>query len=344
MNSMKRNKYLILATLCVALGGFSCSDDSYPENPTLVAPISGMKLEVGGADYVVTPQLLEDGSLSNTYLLTVKSPSATAVVKQLDLSDPSASVNIKVGDVITFTDNKFTIEWKKAAQIENLFLEMSFPPEVMYLVRSRDGYALDKGTAQTIVSVANNGLFEGYVDLTDANWDNIGWVQGDESVYFDVAGGLNTETYGSFAMTSKPSPGTGYYPSDGPWGDWSNVDNKNETMFCSGIWKVNFNAATKVMTVLETQWSVTGTAVADVKNMSYSAATRKWSLTTELSAGKLKFTTVPMHPSDPIVTYGTSDGQSKLSETGADIVITEAGTYQIELDLSTSSYNYTITN
>ncbi|WP_195630161.1 hypothetical protein [Bacteroides finegoldii] len=341
---MKRNITLFLATICVALGWFSCNDDSCPENPTLLSPVSGMMLEVNGADYTVTPQLQEDGSLSNTYLLKVKTPSTTAIVKQLDLSDPSASVTIKVGDVITFSDNKFAFEWKKGAQIETLFLEMSFPPEVMYIVRSKEGYALDKTTAQTIVSVANNGLFEGYVDLSDANWDNIGLVQGDESVYFDVSDGLNTETYGSFTMGAKPSPGTGSYPSDGPWADWSNVNNSNETMFYSGVWKINFNAATKVMTVLETQWSVTGTAVGNTKNMAYSTATRTWSLTTELSAGTLKFTTVPMHPNDPIVTYGiVSDGQQKLSETGTNITVSEAGTYRIELDLSTSSYHYTLT-
>lgn len=341
---MKRNIRLILVTVCVALGWLACSDESYPENPTLAAAISGMTVEVNGADYIVTPQLLENGTLSNTYLLTVKAPSTTALVKQLDLADPSASVSIKAGDVITFIENRFSFEWKKDAQVEELSIEMSFPPEVMYLVRSKEGYALDKTTAQTIVSVANNGLFEGYIDLTDANWDNIGLVQGDGSVYFDVSGGLNRETYGSFTMVAKPSPETGSYPSDGPWADWSNVNNKNEeTMFCSGVWKINFNADTKVMTVLETQWSVAGTAVSGAKKMAYNSATRKWSLTTELSAGKLKFTTIPMTAGDPVITYGASHGASKLSETGTDIVISEAGTYQIELDLSTPYYNYTIT-
>lgn len=340
---MKRNIALLLVIIALSLGWLSCSDDSFPANPTLVVPISGMKLEVNETDYTVTPQLLADGTLSNTYLLTVKAASTTAIVKQIDLSDPSASVSIKVGDVITFVDNMFTFEWKKDTQTEKISIEMSFPPEVMYIVRSANGYALDKDNAPMITSVFNNGLYEGYIDLSDANWDNIALVQGDESVYFDVSGGLNTETYGSFTMTSKPSPGTGYYPSDGPWGDWSNVNNKNESMFFSGYWKINFNAATKLMTVLETQWSITGTAATDATKMTYSTVTRKWSLTTALSAGTLKFTTIPMHVTDPTVTYGTSDGASKLSETGEDIVISEVGTYRIELDLSTPAYYYTIT-
>ena len=43
---MKRNITLILITLCLAIGVVSCSEDSYPENPTLVSPISGLVLEV----------------------------------------------------------------------------------------------------------------------------------------------------------------------------------------------------------------------------------------------------------------------------------------------------------
>ena len=61
---MKRNITLILTTLCLAIGVVSCSEDSYPENPTLVSPISGLVLEVNGTDYVATPLLQEDGLLS----------------------------------------------------------------------------------------------------------------------------------------------------------------------------------------------------------------------------------------------------------------------------------------
>ena len=47
---MKRNITLILTTLCLAIGVVACSEDSYPENPTLVSPISGLVLEVNGTD------------------------------------------------------------------------------------------------------------------------------------------------------------------------------------------------------------------------------------------------------------------------------------------------------
>ena len=168
---MKRNITLILITLCLAIGVVSCSEDSYPENPTLVSPISGLVLEVNGTDYVATPLLQEDGLLSKTLLVAVNQPSTTAIVKQIDVSDPSATVNINVGDVITFRNNQFALEWTKGTQAETFLLEMSYnPPPVMYLVMSGekgDYYGLNTETAQTIASITYNNLFEGYIDLTE---------------------------------------------------------------------------------------------------------------------------------------------------------------------------------
>ena len=344
---MKRNITLILTTLCLAIGVASCSEDSYPENPTLVSPISGLVLEVNGTDYVATPLLQEDGLLSETLLVAVNQPSTTAIVKQIDISDPSATVNISVGDVITFRNNQFVLEWTKGVQTETFLLEMSYnPPPVMYLVMSGekgDYYGLNTETAQTIASITYNNLFEGYIDLTNTSWNNIGLVQSDQSAYFDVSAGLGSgQSYGTLAMVEKSSPGTGYYPCDGPWGDWT-TDGGNASIVSPGIWKVNFDLTTRQIVLLETQWAVTGTAAGTVKAMVYNSDTRKWSLTTELAAGKLNFTTIPVSAGDPTVTYGASDGIVRLSETGTDITIDEAGTYRIELDLSTPFYDYTIT-
>ena len=113
---MIRNITLIFTTLCLAIGGASCSEDSYPENPTLVSPISGLVLEVIGTDYVATPLLQEDGLLSETLLVAVNQPSTTAIVKQIDISDPSATVNISEGDVITFSNNQLVLVWTQGVQ------------------------------------------------------------------------------------------------------------------------------------------------------------------------------------------------------------------------------------
>lgn len=344
---MKRNITYILVALCVAMAMMSCNEESLPENSTLASPISGLVLEVNGTDYVAIPQLKEDNSLSNTLLLSVNQPSVTAVVKQISVSEPSASVNVSVGDIITFKNNRFELEWKQGAQAETYVVEMSYnPPPVMYLVMSGaigDYYGLNTETAQNVASITYNHLFEGYIDLTNTSWNNIGLVKSDQSVYYDVAAGLGGgQSYGSFTMVQKPSPETGYFPCDGPWGDWT-TNGGNALIVSPGIWKVNFNATTRELTLLETQWAVTGTAAGTLKAMTYDSQTRKWSLTTELTAGKLKFTTIPVSATDPTVTYGVSDGLVRLSEQGTDIAIDQAGTYRIELDLSTPFYDYSIT-
>lgn len=344
---MKRNITLILLALCVAMGLISCNEDSFPENPTLISPISGLVLEVNGVDYVAVPQLKEDGSVSNTLLLAVNQPSITAVVKQINVSESSASVNVSVGDVITFKNNRFELQWKNGGQTESFFVEMSYnPPPVLYLVMSGaigDYYGLNPETAQTIASITYNHQFEGYADLTNTSWNNIGLVQSDQSVYWDVSAGLGGgQSYGSFTMAEKPSPGTGYFPCDGPWGDWT-TNGGNASIVSPGVWKINFNVTTRELTLLETQWAVTGTAIGATKAMTYDSQTRKWSLTTNLTVGKLKFSTIPVSVADPTITYGVSDGFVRLSEQGSDIVIDEAGIYRIELDLSTPFYDYSIT-
>ena len=74
-----------------------------------------------------------------------------------------------------------------------------------------DYYGLNTETAQTIASITYNNLFEGYIDLTNTSWNNIGLVQSDQSAYFDVSAGLGGgQSYGTLAMVEKSSPGTGY--------------------------------------------------------------------------------------------------------------------------------------
>lgn len=92
------------------------------------------------------------------------------------------------------------------------------------------------------------------------------------------------------------------------------------------------------MTLLHTQWAVTGSAISSLKAMTYSSETRLWSLDTDLSPGTLKFTTIAGGYGDPIIVYGASEGLSKLSEEGTDIEIGTAGNYTITLNLSQPPY------
>mgnify|MGYP000043170885 CR=1 FL=1 len=114
--------------------------------------------------------------------------------------------------------------------------------------------------------------------------------------------------------------------------------NNGTPNYFSGVWKINFDAATQVMTLLHTQWAVTGSAISSLKAMTYSSETRLWSLDTDLSPGTLKFTTIAVGYGDPIIVYGASEGLSKLSEEGTDIEIGTAGNYTITLNLSQPPY------
>ena len=77
--------------------------------------------------------------------------------------------------------------------------------------------------------------------------------------------------------------------------------------------------------------------------MTYFPDEKLWKLTTKLSEGNLRFTTIPVSPNDPVINYGESSGLSKLSEQGTDIKIEAMGMYEITLDLGNSPfYDYTI--
>lgn len=347
---MKNN--ILIAILLLAIMNFlSCREDDSLDDSTLKCPISGLIFTVNGTDYVAVPKLTESGTLSNTLLLEVKIPASSALVKQITLLNSQSTINIKQGDAVTFIDNRLSLVLKTGSESYTYEVEMSFsPPPFLYFIKSsdKDGQGnrnfLDKKNSQTIASGGYNESYEGYIDLSKTNWDNIGLITSDLATYYDVDGGWSpAKSYGTFVLQKKSSPGTGYYPVQGPWADWK-WTNGNAFVISPGIWKLNFNTTTSALNLLATQWAIVGTAVGKVEPMSYSSDTGIWTLTTDLSAGKFKFTTIPISAGDPVIVYGDSEGIAKLSETGTDISITEPGRYTIGLNLNKPPYyNYTIT-
>lgn len=348
---MKQYIYLIFAFFCVLIAGVSCNNDSYPDNPTIVSPISALVLSVEGMDYVAVPKLTDDKVVDHTLSIEVRKPSTKAIVKSIVLADAGTSINIAEGDEVSFIDNKLPLTLTKGTISESYLVKMVFnPPPFMYFVKSSDygpngdRYYLDVDHAQKLASVDYNDKFEGYIDLTGTNWDNIGLVESGLASYFDYNGGLTSaQTSASYTMAKKAALGGNVFPCDGPWGDWI-TKNGNEEIVSPGIWKINFNAGTGVMSLLETQWAITGSATNALKAMTYSSSAHQWSLDADLSTGSLKFTTIAVSAGDQVVTYGASEGLSKLSESGKAIEISSAGNYNIVLDLSNSPYyNYSIT-
>ena len=340
---MKKNIFLFWVLLSTLVGGVSCSSEELPANPTIVSPVSSLVLSVEGMDYVAVPRLKEDKTLDNVLTLEVRKASTKAVVKSIVLADASAEANVAVGDEVTFTGNRWELVLKRGMETGSYFVEMVYnEPPFMYFVKTGDygpegeRYYVNPDKSQKIASINYDTKFEGYIDLTGTNWDNIGLVASALSSYYDFSGGADGSSC-SFEMVKKESAGGNVFACDGPWGNWTS-NNGTPEITSPGVWKINFDAATQVMTLLHTQWAVTGSAISSLKAMTYSSETRLWSLDTDLSPGTLKFTTIAVGYGDPIIVYGASEGLSKLSEEGTDIEIGTAGNYTITLNLSQPPY------
>lgn len=151
--------------------------------------------------------------------------------------------------------------------------------------------------------VATADTENGFKFSTQANWDGTNYGQGAEANKVDAAGG-------------NIAPAAGYY-------------------------KINVNtAATSLMyTLTAANWGLIGSATAATTggdgwgsdmDMTYDPATKKWTVTTPLAVGKIKF-----RANDAwTLNYGDDGADGTLNEGGADIDVAAAGTYKITLDLS----------
>lgn len=328
----------------------ACTEESLPKDPVVRSAFGSLVVTVSGADYIAVPVMGDDKKLTDTLLLSVTIPSGTATVKSISLADASASVSIAEGQEITFVSDVFSIDYTDRDGVRTTYLlVMSYnPPPFMYLVKSGDRdesggrYWLDTERAPRIVSWTYSSAFEGYVDLSSTNWDNLCLVQSDQSVYYDVAGGFTAnQTYGTLTLQPKTPQGDGHFSSSGPWGNWTATAG-NTSIVSPGIWKVNFDTDTRELVMLETQWAVSGSAVPGTSALIYDPATKVWSATMSLSHGSLRFTTIPVNPSDPVVEYGVESGGG-VSSQGTDFAVDEPGTYVVTLDLGGGGqYSYSI--
>lgn len=218
------------------------------------------------------------------------------------------------------------------------------PPPFYYFIKSSDkdadgnGYYLDTQSPQTIASGTYDNHFEGEIDLTATNWDNIGLITSDQTKYYDYAGGP-WPALSSYSWTGveKTAGGWGYFPCDGPWNDWL-VTNDNPEIVSPGVWRVNFDSETLRVDMTMTQWTVSGSAVGTRTAMTYSPQTRSWSAEAHLSAGSMRFETIAVTFGDPTFNLGVGSGISELAADGEQIEIEEAGDYEIRLKLSDPPY------
>lgn len=346
-----KNKIILSLALALSVILGAC-DNSLPGNPVVQAPISGLIINVSGEDFTALPAF-ENDSFKSEMSLAVKVPDRKATITQISLADNSLTANVKNGDVVEFVDNVLPIILSRDGnEVSRFNVVMSFnPPPFYYFVKTSDrdadgnGYYLDLTNPQVIASGTYDKNFEGEIDLTTTNWDNICLVKSDQTAFYDYAGGpWPAVSYYTWTGTEEAADGTGYFRTGGPWNDWLTT-NGNPAIVSPGVWRVQFDNESMLVEMTMTQWTVTGSALASPVAMRYDAATRTWNASATLTAGKLRFETIPVMMGDPTFNLGLANGGiSTLKADGTDITVTEAGTYAISLVLSNPPYyTYSIT-
>lgn len=134
---------------------------------------------------------------------------------------------------------------------------------------------------------------------------------------------------------------------DGDWGGTTeslSPGGGNLVMDQAGYYKVNVNLNSLTASVLRTEWAVIGAAAAgwddgDDVAMEYSVDDKVWRVTTDLSAGEMKFRANGTWD----LNYGSDNNDGTLQEgSGTNIVVDEAGNYTVTLNLSAYPYRYSL--
>lgn len=343
---MKTTYYKCLCSF--VLGAFlfsSCDENELPSDPVLTMPIGALCMEVSGEEYTAVPALDENAAFTGDLTLAVKVPSGVAKITSISLRH-GYTCDLKVGDEVHFTDNCLDIPVYSAGNsVDTYTVVMQFnPPPFFYFVKTSDrdeqgdGYFLNEATQARIASANYDNYYEGEVDMTATNWDNVALVSQDLSTIYNVAAGPwpALSNY-SWTAETKAAPGNGYFKSDGPWNDWL-VTNGNEAIVSPGVWRVNFDSSTNVVDMTMTQWAVGGNAIDGLRPMVYDSVTRSWSVDATLRSGSLHFETIPVTFGDPRFYLGYKpDILGQLAADGKDISV-EAGEYVISLTLSNPPY------
>lgn len=131
------------------------------------------------------------------------------------------------------------------------------------------------------------------------------------------------------------------------WGDdgadGSLEQNGANILADAGYYKMNVNLSDMSYSLLNTTWGVIGDATADGwdadQDMTYDMTDKVWRVTTDLTAGELKFRANDGWD----LNYGSENVDGTLQAGAGNIPVAEAGNYTIEMDLSGPIYRYTLT-
>ncbi len=199
------------------------------------------------------------------------------------------------------------VPYKNAAAYPVIYVPGSY--------QSKSGYSAgdwSPDTAPKLASASSDDRYEGYI-------------------YFSEDA--------QFKFTAGPSW-------DVNWGD----DGANGTMEANGAnltatpgyYKINVDLNTKTYSVVKTDWGLIGSATpggwGSDTNMEFDPLTKEWKMIVELGAGEIKFRANDGWD----INLGDNGADGILEYGGNNIVVAEAGKYEIKLKLGMPDYSFTI--
>lgn len=333
-----------------ALLAAACDEHELPSDATLTMPVTSLVMEVSGESYTAVPSLDGDSHFTDVLKLPVKIPSQEAKVLAIALRQGYTTA-LKPGDKVTFTDGKYLFRISSGTQTEEYTVDMLFnPPPVVYAVKTSDkddvgnGYFFNASTQDFLASRNYDNIYEGELNLTASNWDNVGIVSADLTTIYNLAAGpWPAKSHYAWTAETKAAKGDGYFPCDGPWNDWREI-NGNTDIVSPGVWRVTFDSTSLDVDMTMTQWAINGSGVSRKTPMVYDPSTKTWSLTADLRPGRIVFETTPVVFGDPVFRLGTKENIfGQLAPDGDAIEISQGGTRTVTLTLSNPPYyTYTI--
>lgn len=168
----------------------------------------------------------------------------------------------------------------------------------------------EKSNATALVSVNNDGVYEGYLYFQEAT-------------EFKFALGSWDTNWGGSNGTLEPGGANLSVPE-------------------AGYYKIDVNTNDLTYSVQKTTWGLIGNATPggwdSDTNMTYNIESGAWELTIDLTGGEIKFRANDDWP----INYGDDGGDALLEPGGGNIAIPSAGTYIIKLFLGQPDYTYSI--
>ncbi len=188
----------------------------------------------------------------------------------------------------------------------------SYP--VLYVPGSYFTPSWDPANSPTVASVNNDGVYDGYIYIAEAN------------------------------MQFKYTDGPGWDVNYGDDGADGTLDQNGANMVApdAGYYRLTANLNDMTHAFTKTEWGIIGSATAggwdSDQNMTFDAETGIWTAIVELVPGEIKFRA----NDDWAINLGDNGPNGALDYDGANIAIAERGTYTVTMTLGSPDYTYTV--